>query len=66
MDVHQLCDALTALAHGKALEQLAQLVEQQNGHALLVVPHAHSAYGGDGHEEVLIKDLPVDDAMEGT
>ena len=63
-DVHQRGDARTALADGVGLEQLTDLVEQHNGHALGVLAAADGADRGDGHQEVLVKNLAVLDAHE--
>ena len=64
-DVHQGGDAAAALAHGVGLEQLADLVEQHNGHALAVLAAGDRADRGDGHEEVFVEDFAVFDAHEG-
>ena len=67
-NVHHVGDALTRLAHRIALEQLAHLVEQHHrctlGHVRLRVREQHqgkSAHRGDGHEEVLVEHLTVND-----
>ena len=64
-DVHQLGDVAAALAHGVALEQLAHLIKQHDGHAFAVFPQHDGAHGGHGHEEVLVEHLAVFDAQEG-
>ena len=61
-DVHQAGNALAALAHGDALEQLADLVEEDNGAALNVIAQREGAHGGYGHQEALVKGLAVFDA----
>ena len=63
-DVHQRGDARTALADGVGLEQLADLVEQHNGHALGVLTAADGADRGDGHQEIFVKNFAVLDAHE--
>ena len=42
-----------------ALEELAHLVEEHDGHALPVLPAAKGAHRGQGHEKVLVKHLAV-------
>ena len=70
-DVHQSADVLPALAHGIALEQLADLIEQHDRDGLGIVPAAgingqgESAHGSHCHQEVLVKDLPVQDPPAG-
>ena len=70
-NVHQGGDAATALAHGVALEQLADLIEQHHGHGLhevaafLVKRQADGAHGGHGHQEVLVEHLAPEDALAG-
>ena len=63
-DVHQAGNALAALAHRHALEQLADLVEDDNGTAFHIVSQRKGAYGGHGHQEALIKGLAVLDALQ--
>ena len=65
-DIHHGCDGFARFAYGVALEQLADLVEQHHGatfrHRRLRVgerDHGESAYGGDGHEQVLVEHLAV-------
>ena len=62
-DVHQFRDGAAALAHGHALEQLTDLVEEHDLHTLAVAAQQNGPHGGHGHEEILVKDLPVDDAQ---
>ena len=70
-DIHQRGDAAPALAHGDVLEQLADLIEEHDGHRLVEVAAALVDGKADGaqrrhrHEEVLVKDLPVADAQGG-
>ena len=64
-DVHQGRDAAAALADGNALEQLADLVEDNNGTALDVIAQRKGTHGGDGHQEAFIKGLTVLDAQKG-
>ena len=64
-DVHQGRDASAALADGNALEQLADLVEDDDGTALDVIAQRKGAHGGDGHQEAFIKGLTVLDAQKG-
>ena len=70
-DVHQGADVLAALAHGVALEQLADLVEQHDGDGLVVVAalfidsQGEGADGGHGHQEVLVEYPAVEDALPG-
>ena len=67
-DVHHGRDGFAALAHGIALEQLADLVEQHDGRALRHMrlgvgeeDHGERADGGDGHEEALVEGLAATD-----
>ena len=62
-DVHQGGDGLPAAPHSHALEELAHLIEEHDGHGLGVLPAAESADGGDGHEKVFVKDLAVADVL---
>ena len=64
-DVHQGRDAAAALADSNALEQLADLVEDDNGTALDVIAQREGTHGGDGHQEAFIKGLTVLDAQKG-
>ena len=70
-DVHQGADVAAALADGVALEQLAYLVEQHDRDGLAKIGAAliHGQRDGtdssDGHKEVFIKDLLVENALEG-
>ena len=63
-DIHQAGNALPALAHGHALEQLADLVEDDNGTALHVVAQCKCTHSGNGHQEALVKGLTVLDAKQ--
>ena len=65
-DVHQVCNALTALALGIAFEQLTHLEEQhdEDGFGKLRLgsreePDAKGTDGGHRHEEMLIEDIAV-------
>ena len=67
-DVHHGADGLAALAHGVALEQLADLVEQHDRgafrHVRLGLGEKHHGEGTDGrhrHEEALVERLAVAD-----
>ena len=62
-DVHQRGDAAAAFAHSVALEQLAHLIEQHDGHALTVFAAGHGAHGGNRHQEVFVKNFAVFDAQ---
>ena len=70
-DVHQRADVLPALAHGVALEQLADLIEQHHGDGLVVVAallidgQRERAHRGHRHQEVLVEHPPVGDALPG-
>ena len=64
-DVHQAGNALAALAHGHALEQLADLIEDDNGAALNVIAQGKGTHGGNRHQEALVKGLAVLDALDG-
>ena len=64
-DVHQRGNALAALAHSVVLEQFAHLVEQHNRRALVVVAQGHRTHGGNGHQEVLVEHLAVENAAHG-
>ena len=48
-----------AAADRHALEQLAHLVEEHDGHALPVLPRSQGAHRGQRHEKVLVKYLAV-------
>ncbi len=63
-DVHQAGNALPDLDHGHALEQLADLVEDDNGTALHVVAQCKCTHSGNGHQEALVKGLTVLDAKQ--
>ena len=63
-DVHQAGNALAALAHRHALEQLADLVENDNGAALHIVAQCKRAHGGHCHQKALVKGLTVLDALQ--
>ena len=68
-DVHQRRDVASGLADGVALEQLADLVEQHNGHGLVIVAalfidgERDGADRGDRHQEVFVEHLMVADAL---
>ena len=70
-NIHQGGDAAAALAHGVALEQLTDLIEQHHGHGLQIVAASlidgqrNGAHGGHRHQEVLVEHLTLDDAPEG-
>ena len=70
-DVHQRRDVAAGLADRVALEQLADLVEQHNGHGLVIVAalfvdrERDGADRGDRHQKVFIEHLMVADALEG-
>ena len=63
--VHQLADGGPGAVHGHILEELTGLVEEHDEDGLGVVPGAVGAHGGESHQEVLVKDLAVDDAKDG-
>ena len=63
-DIHQRADVLAALAHRHALEQLADLVEEDDGAALDVIAQCKRTYGGNCHQEAFIKGLAVLDALQ--
>ena len=68
-DIHEGADAAAAFADGVALEQFAGLVEEHDGDglgvvAVLVNGQRHGADRGHGHEEILVEDLAVFDALE--
>ena len=70
-DVHQGADVLAALAHGVALEQFTDLVEQHDGDGLIVVAalfidgQSEGADGGHGHQKVLVEHAAVEDTLSG-
>ena len=64
-NIHEFGDRPAALADRIALEQLANLVEPHNSDALGVFAERHRANRRHRHQEVLIKYLPVHDALEG-
>ena len=57
--VHQRRDAPAAAAHGVLLKERAELVEHHDRHGLAHVAERQGAHRCDGHEEVLVKDVPV-------
>ena len=67
-DVHQGADVLAAPAHGVALEQLADLVEQHDGDGFVVVAaffvdgQREGADSGHSHQEILVEHPAVKDA----
>ena len=68
--VHQMCDALTALALGVALEEFTHLEEEHHkdrfGEFRLSPRQetdAESTNGGNGHEEVLVESITVGDSL---
>ena len=65
-------DAFAAPALGIALEQLADLEEQHHEHGFRKLglrarqeAYAERAYGGDGHQEVLVEHVSFDYALRG-
>ena len=68
-NVHQRRDVAAGLADRVALEQLADLVEQHNGHGLVIVAalfvdrERDSADRGDRHQEVFVEHLMVANAL---
>ena len=60
-DVHEGGDGSPGPIHRVALEQLAHLIEQHDEDGLRVLSDGQGADGGQGHQEVFIKDLPVGD-----
>ena len=71
-DIHECADVLTALADSDCLKQFADLIEQHNRNTLgklcirsvqLVVDgKQHCSDGCNRHQEILVKDLSVDNA----
>ena len=70
-DVHERADVFPAFVDGKALEQLADLIEKHNGDGLGIIAafvdqgNDHSTDRRHSHKKVLVKDLSVPDALEG-
>src|SRR5699024_3696375 len=69
-NIHQIADITAAFANSIGLEPLAHLVEQHHGDSLQVVAvfiysQGQSAKSGHGHKKVLVKHLPVANALEG-
>ena len=69
-DVHHLSDRFAALAHGVALEELSDLVEQHDGAALGRLrfgfgeqDRGEGADGGHGHEERLVEGVAASDVV---
>ena len=62
-DVHQITDALAALAHGVALEQFAHLIEQHDRDGLAVFTQGQGAHSGHRHQEVFVKHFAVYNAQ---
>ena len=60
-DIHELGDRPPGPAHGIALEQLSHLVKQHDADGLGIFPQHQRADGGDTHEKVLVKNLPMGD-----
>ena len=61
-NVHQRGDRRPGLAHGVILKQLAGLVKQHNEHGLVKFAGGKGTHRGNGHEEILVKNLPVGDS----
>ena len=64
-DVHEGGDGGPGLAHGVVLEQLAGLVEQHDEHGLVKIAGGVGAHRCQGHQEVLVEHLAVDNAQAG-
>ena len=64
-NLHQRGDGTAALAHGHALEPLAHLIEQHNGHALFVIPQRKRAQRSQRHQKLFVEDLPVQNVPPG-
>jgi hypothetical protein len=56
-DVHQCSDGFPGTPDCNALERFTDLVEQHNGHTFRVFSDGECANGGNGHQEVFVKDL---------
>ena len=71
-DVHHGRDGAARTTHRIVFEESSHLVEEHHrralGHVRLGLGKEHQgkgADGGDGHEQVLVEGLPVDDAVPG-
>ena len=69
-DVHQMADALTALALGIALEELAHLEEEHDedrlgelGLGTRQEADAEGSDSGDGHEEMLVEGIAMGNSL---
>ena len=70
--VHQMGDAVTALAFGVALEEFTDLEEEhhEDGLGVLGLGTGEKTYqqgtdSGDGHEEMFVEGVAVGDALPG-
>ena len=71
-DVHEVGDAVAALAFGIALEEFTDLEEEHHEDGfweLRLSPRqetdAEGANGGNGHEEMLVEHLTLSDTLPG-
>ena len=62
--IHSIHDLCTAFFHGDMLEEFSYTVKQHNSGTLSEITYAESCNGGDGHEEVLIKNLSADNISQ--
>ena len=70
--VHQMGDAVTALAFGVTLEEFANLEEKHHEDSLWILrlgsgekTYQQGTDSSDGHEEVLIEGVAVGDTLPG-
>ena len=63
--IHRVHDLLAALADGTILKILADAIEEHNAHGLGKVPDGECTQCGNGHQEILVKDLTLFDVPEG-
>ena len=64
-DVHEGGDGLAGPAHGVVLEELAGLVKEHDEDGLGVFAGGEGSHSGQGHEEVLVENLAVQDIADG-
>lgn len=58
-EIQQIGHCLAGTSYGDLLEKLTHLVEQDDFHRLRILPDGKRRNGGDRHQKILIKHLPV-------
>ena len=64
-DVKMAIDGFAGFTYSVGLEQFTDLEKYHYHNAFRIFSYKKSAYGGEGHKEVLIKHLAVFDAEQG-